>query len=380
MKKIWIGIGIVLIIVLFIGINLYRSAAQTGGSAITDVKVGKLEEKEIAATVMVPGKLKFKNEQSVYYESEKGELDKVEVKPGDKVKKGTVLLTYANEQLKLEQEKNELALEANRLKIEQISDKKKALNNKEKELQKELGEQKAREQIESERSELDMEEKTAQLELKQSLLEEKSLEHQLDRLEVKSDIEGTVISVDQKAASAKSDIQEPVIHIGDTDHLIVEGMLSEYDTLKVKKGQKVTLTSDVIQDLTWKGTVSSVGLVPDQQAETAAAAASTAEQAVQYPLEVKIAGKLPQGKPGFKLIMDIETDKRKAKTLPQKAVKKDGDQYYVYTIRDGKANRVDVKIGETADDQMEIKEGLSGDDQVILNPSDDITDGTDVKA
>ncbi|MED4567851.1 efflux RND transporter periplasmic adaptor subunit, partial [Bacillus atrophaeus] len=48
--------------------------------------------------------------------------------------------------------------------------------------------------------------------------------------------------------------------------------------------------------------------------------------------------------------------------------------------KDGKAQRTEVKVGETTDDLVEIKEGVSKDDQVILNPSDDVADGTDVKA
>lgn len=95
---------------------------------------------------------------------------------------------------------------------------------------------------------------------------------------------------------------------------------------------------------------------------------------------MKIKGNLPEGKPGFKFIMNIETDKRKANTLPSKAVKKEDDQYYVYTVKDGKAKRIDVKIGEVTDDLTEIKEGLTQDDQVILNPSDQVTDGMEVKS
>ncbi len=33
MKKIWIGIGIAVIVAVFIGINIYKSAAPAGGSA-----------------------------------------------------------------------------------------------------------------------------------------------------------------------------------------------------------------------------------------------------------------------------------------------------------------------------------------------------------
>ncbi|MGG7220690.1 efflux RND transporter periplasmic adaptor subunit [Bacillus sp. ATD] len=377
MKKVWIGIGIAVIVALFIGINVYRSAAPTSGSAGKKIQTGSLEEKEISSKVMVPGTLKFSNEQYVFYEADKGTLEDIKVKEGDKVKKGTTLVTYTNEQLSLEKEQNQLTAESNQLQIEQTQEKIKALDNKEKDLAKQVGKKEAEKQIESERTELQMQKKTAEIELKQTELQRQSLASRVSDLEVKSEIEGTVISVNQEAASKKSDIQEPVIHIGNPKDLVVSGKLSEYDTLKVKKGQKVTLTSDVIQDKSWKGTVSAVGLVPDQQES---AAAQGTEQAVQYPLQVKIKGKLPEGKPGFKFIMNIETDKRKANTLPSKAVKKEDDQYYVYTAKDGKAKRVDVKIGEVTDDLTEIKEGLSQDDQVILNPSDQVTDGMEVKS
>lgn len=377
MKKVWIGIGIAVLVALFIGINIYRSAAPASGSAGQKIEAGGLEEKEISSTVMVPGTLQFSNEQYVFYEADKGTLEDIKVKEGDKVKKGTPLVTYTNEQLSLEKEQNRLTAESNRLQIDQIQEKLKALDSKERELEKQVGKKEAEKQIESERTELQMQKKTTEIELKQTELQRQSLANRVSDLEVKSEIEGTVISVNQEAASKKSDIQEPVIHIGNPKDLVVSGKLSEYDTLKVKKGQKVTLTSDVIQDKTWKGTVSAVGLVPDQQDSTAV---QGTEQAVQYPLQVKIKGDLPEGKPGFKFIMNIETDKRKANTLPSKAVKKEDDQYYVYTVKDGKAKRVDVKIGEVTDDLTEIKEGLTQDDQVILNPSDQVTDGMEVKS
>lgn len=238
MKKLWIGIGIAAIVALFIGINIYKSAAQTGGSTAESIKTGKMEEEEIGTTVMVPGTLKFSNEQYVFYEADKGTLADIKVKEGDKVEKGTALISYENEQLNLEKEQNALTAESNQLQIDQINEKKNALNSKEKELTKQLGEKEAKKQIKSERTELEMQEKSAQIELKQSELQKQSLANQVADLEVKSEMEGTVIAVNQEAASKKSDIQEPVIHIGNPKDLIVSGTLSEYDTLKVKKAKK----------------------------------------------------------------------------------------------------------------------------------------------
>ncbi|MDR4379205.1 efflux RND transporter periplasmic adaptor subunit, partial [Bacillus amyloliquefaciens] len=68
-------------------------------------------------------------------------------------------------------------------------------------------------------------------------------------------------------------------------------------------------------------------------------------------------------------IMNIEPDKRISDTLPSSAVKKDGDEHWVFTEKDGKAKRVKVKVGDTANQLTELKEGLSTDDNVILNPA-----------
>lgn len=84
---------------------------------------------------MVPGTLKFSNEQYVFYEADKGTLEDIKVKEGDKVKKGTALVTYTNEQLSLEKEQNQLTSESNRLQIDQIQEKLKALDSKERELE-----------------------------------------------------------------------------------------------------------------------------------------------------------------------------------------------------------------------------------------------------
>lgn len=96
MKKVWIGIGIAVIVALFVGINIYRSAAPTSGAAGQKIQTGSVEENEISSTVMVPGTLKFSNEQYVFYEADKGTLEDIKVKEGDKVKKGTPLVTYTN--------------------------------------------------------------------------------------------------------------------------------------------------------------------------------------------------------------------------------------------------------------------------------------------
>ncbi len=87
------------------------------------------------------------------------------------------------------------------MQIEQVEEKLRALNSKEQDLAKQVGEAEAKKQIESERTDLQLQQKTAEIELKQSDLQKQSLENQVSNLNVKSEMDGTVISVNQEAAS-----------------------------------------------------------------------------------------------------------------------------------------------------------------------------------
>jgi HlyD family secretion protein len=61
-KKIWISIGVVSILALLIGVNVYRAMNK---EEVT-VSTVQLAEREIASNVMVPGTLTFQNEQYIY--------------------------------------------------------------------------------------------------------------------------------------------------------------------------------------------------------------------------------------------------------------------------------------------------------------------------
>ncbi|MGE6631212.1 efflux RND transporter periplasmic adaptor subunit [Bacillus sp. NPDC077027] len=366
MKKIIIGAIVIIAIGLFIGFNIAKNQQRTVSTV--ELKTVQLAEKEIRSTVMTPGTLTFSEEQYVFFEENKGSIKNIEVKEGDKVEPGSALLTYENKELQLEKEQQALAIESSQLKIEQLREQ---LNEKKD------GSSDEPELTSANRNQLEMELKAAELEKKQAELNRQKVQDQIDDLTIYSELKGTIISIHHEATTAnKSDIQQPVIHIGNEKKMVVRGVLSEYDTLKVKKKQKVKITSDVIRGKSWEGVVKQVGLVPDNPSTEN----TSAEQTVQYPVEIEIKGKKPEGKPGFKMIMEIETDKRKALTLPDLAVKKEDDHHYVYVIQKNKLKKIQVELGETTGNQLEVKKGLTTTDQIIANPSEDMHDGMEVNA
>lgn len=83
MKKKWIVIGVVSIIVVLIGFNVWKASATTE----MKVETVTLSEELMKETVMTPGTLQLAQEQNVYYQAEKGEIAEILSKKGIPLKK-----------------------------------------------------------------------------------------------------------------------------------------------------------------------------------------------------------------------------------------------------------------------------------------------------
>jgi HlyD family secretion protein len=369
-KKIIIATGVFALITIMVGVSIYRQAFAKG----PEIDLVKPKMEEISDTIMVPGTLELTEEQVVYLPSPDVEIDKVVVKEGQKVEKGQMLLTLKNPQLNSEMEQIKLSIESGYLKINQIEKQIEQLENKEKELQKQVGKEEAHKQVEGEYDQLEVEKRMANLELKQQLLQKDSLEEQIKELEIKSNIKGTVLDVNDQWDS--SGIREQaVVHVGELEGMAALGLLSEFDALKVKPGQRVTLSSDAVPRRKWSGKVLDVGLVP--QVETSGIQTTTS-QVVQYPVTVEINSKEMNLKPGFQLIMNIETDKKQSLVLPADSIIQKGEAHYVYTVKENVAQLTEVEVGIGSNNLIEVTDGITQRDQVIANPPNILKDGSEV--
>ncbi|MEH7304908.1 efflux RND transporter periplasmic adaptor subunit [Neobacillus drentensis] len=369
-KKTWITLGIISLIIIMISVSVYRQVLAKGPA----VKTTEISEEEISSLLMIPGTVKLPEEQIVYATPDKGEIKKLLVKEGQTVKKGTVLAKLVNPQLELEIEQNKLAVESANLKINQIEKKLEQLEDKEKTLSEQVGKKEAQKQLSPEFDQLEMEKKLADIELKQTELQKDLISTRQEDLEIKSIISGIVLAAKKPAASSMEAANEPIIHIGKLEGMTVSGLLSEYDTLKVSKGQRVLIKSDAVPGKEWQGEITKTAILPEQNQ----ANLQNGSQAVQYPVTVKISGDTTTLKPGFQVIMEIETDKKTAMVLPLDALFDDGDKPYVYLVKDGKTQKQNVKTGITSGKKIEILEGVSKGDKVIVNGPDKLKDGLEV--
>ena len=364
-RKVWITIGIVVIIAGFFGVNFLVNAAENN----VTVEVTTLIEEEITDKVLTQGTLKLAEEQTVYYSPEKGEIAEILVNVGDDIERGTDLLAYENDQLALEQKQNELQQQSGNLQIDD-------LREQHKEIDKQIEEDKENEALQAEHDQIKLQQQQANIELEQLELQKETVQQQINDLNIVSDISGKVVEVNEEAAFTSNQMeQEPLIRIGSLNQLIVEGSISEYDTLNIKDGQTVVLTSDAIPGKSWTGTVSHISYLPN---DTGDMGMDNGTSGVEYPITVTVDDGDIGLKPGFQIIMEITTDEHTANTLPITAVQQAEDVNYVYVVVDGKVERREVEVGTASVESIEIIDGITAEEQVILEPAQNITEGMDV--
>ncbi|MGG1685068.1 efflux RND transporter periplasmic adaptor subunit [Pseudalkalibacillus sp. NRS-1564] len=367
-KKIWIAIAVVLVIVIVVGVNIYRTYADSTAT----VEVEKAIKEEINSTVMTPGTLAMADESTLYQDPAKGEVKEVLVKEGDSVKKGDSVLTYENQDLEMEKEQNDINIESLYLRINSLDKQEKRLNEKKSDLADEAGEE-AAETMEAELDQVEMDKRMANLDLRQALLQQDRLKQKISELEVTSDISGVVLEANDANVPQSTQMEKPLLRIGSMENLIVEGTLSEYDTLNIESGQKVTITTDVLPDEKWEAEVMDVGYLPE------ASGAESNASAVQYPVTVTL--KKPEElnlKPGFQMILEIETESHEALTLPFEAVQQDGEESFVFIVEKGKAVKREIETGSSTTKRIEVTKGISTEEQVIINPPDKLKDNMEV--
>jgi HlyD family secretion protein len=373
-KKIWIAAGIIALVLIMTGITVYRQAFAKGPQVATEL----VKMEEISSTLMIPGTLKMQDEQKVYISPEDGKVKEILVQEGKQVHAGDTLATLENDQLQLEIEQNKLSIESGNLRINQIKNQISNLKEKQTTLAKEIGEKEAKEQLKSDFDQLEMEKKMADLELRQTLLQKETLEGRKGKLNLTSKIDGTVLTLNQASAESSSLAstggQEPFLIIGNLGTLVAEGTLSEYDTLKVAAGQKVTLTSDAVPGQAWDGEIIKIGSLPKDGGLNV----QGDNQAVQYPVTVKVTSEQIPVKPGFQIIMEIRTETKNGLVIPAEALLNEEEKSFVYILDGNIARKTEVEVGLMAGENIEVINGLKEKDEVIIGNLDKITDGLEV--
>ena len=379
--QLYTAIGIASAIVIgAVGILIFRQPSQ---SAVKDETSHIVTAKEgsVASSVLLSGTVTAKNEQYVYFDASKGDLDEILVSVGDKVEEGQALVKYSSADAQAAYDAAERAVAKADRHIEELN---KARENASAapaspQVPTEAGLSEQAQAATSSVSSIDSQISDAKDNRADAVAQLNKAQAQLDDATVLSTLEGTVVEVNRNVSKSPTGNSQVVVHVVSNENLQVKGELSEYNLANLSVGQEVTFTSKVYQDKSWTGKISYISDYPKNNGE-AANAALGGNTGSKYPYTVDVTSDIGELKQGFSVSVEVK-NKSKAILVPLTSVVTENDKNYVWLVDDQKkAKKVEVTLGNADADNQEITSGLTDGAKVISNPTSSLEEGKEVKA
>ncbi|MDF3002490.1 MAG: efflux transporter periplasmic adaptor subunit [Bacillota bacterium] len=197
-----------------------------------------------------------------------------------------------------------------------------------------------------------------------------------DKVNIKSPIAGTVTRVNVNIGRYANDTEnkEPMFVVEDLQNLKMNVRISEFDISKIKVGQKVKITSEMLGEQVVDGVISRIspsGELKDQ---------SSKEMVIPVQIDVNKGNTNLIAGVTAKATIEIEK-KSNVLSVPIDAILEDPNtgEIFVMILEGTKLKKTAVELGLEGDFNVEVTSAaLSEGDQVVLNPTFDMTDGMEV--
>lgn len=379
--QLYTAIGVASAIVIgAAGILIFRQPSQSAVKEETS-HIVTAKEGSVASSVLLSGTVTAKNEQYVYFDASKGDLDEILVSVGDKVEEGQALVKYSSADAQAAYDAANRAVAKADRHIEELN---KARENASAtpaspQVPTEAGLPEQAQVATSSVSSIDSQISDAKDNRADAVAQLNKAQAQLDAATVLSTLEGTVVEVNRNVSKSPTGNSQVVVHVVSNENLQVKGELSEYNLANLSVGQEVTFTSKVYQDKSWTGKISYISDYPKNNGE-AANAALGGNTGSKYPYTVDVTSDIGELKQGFSVSVEVK-NKSKAILVPLTSVVTENDKNYVWVVDDQKkAKKVEVTLGNADADNQEITSGVTDGAKVISNPTSSLEEGKEVKA
>lgn len=336
------------------------------------IQVQKVREGSVASSVLLSGNIAATNEQYVYYDSTKGDLDSVLVNVGDKVTAGQALVQYKSVEAQAAYDTAVRALNKIDRQIYDLKTYGTTIETTGDAATDDKTTASAQRSVDSQLKDLQDNRADAEANVNKA-------QAQLNATTVTSANDGTVVEVNRDVSKSTTGANQTLVHIVNNGNLQVKGELSEYNLANLSVGQEVTMTSKVYPDKKWTGKISYISNYPKDNQNTAAASAGNASSGAKYPYTVDITSEIGDLKQGFSINIEVK-NKTRGILVPVSSIVSESNKSYIWTIEKGTVKKVQVTLGNADAKHQEISSGLTKDSKVITNPTDSLKDGQEVKS
>ena len=369
--------------VLVVGAAAVLLLRQPNQAAAKDetAKIVLAKEGSVASSVLLSGSVTAQNEQYIYYDASKGDLDEVLVSVGDQVSEGQALVKYSSTEAQAAYDAASRAVAKANRHINELNESRNTAaatsSLPQAGLEGATGQAPAQSSgsataaIDSQISDARDVRADAEAQLEKA-------QAQLNAATVLSTVEGTVVEVNRNVSKSPTGNSQVLVHIVSNDNLQVKGELSEYNLANLSVGQEVTFTSKVYPDKTWNGKISYISNYPKNNSEASSSLAAS-NTGSKYPYTVDVTSEIGGLKQGFTVSVEVKSTS-KALIVPITSVVMEEDKNYVWILDENqKAKKVEVGLGNADAENQEITSGLTDGAKVISNPTASLQEGKEVK-
>jgi HlyD family secretion protein len=430
-KKILIAVGVVVILGAIVFANL-KFKRQEG----TAVNVEAVQKRDLQAIVSASGKIQPQRLVNISADT-MGRVTDLKVEEGQRVKKGDFLLQIDPRNLTTAYNQTTASLAASRSTMEQLRVAIDGTKTSLKQAQDFLARQQqlykqgltpketldnAENSVKVRQSELASQERqieTQRLRMQQEQAGVENAKLNLSKVRIESPITGIITrrnieEGETVVIGTMNNAGTVLLTVADMADIEAQVEVDETDIPNVAIGQKAKITIDARPGKSFAGHVVEIGNSPIQ-----AAGSSSASQATNFLVKVKVDEEIPEVRPGFTCTAEITTATRQqalgvpiqATTVREMVVDKEGNIVRdeakagkgrpggvqaqelkpgqerkelegVFVAKDNKAVFTPVKTGIAGEKYFEVLSGVSAGDQVIIGPFSsvrELKDGVAIK-
>lgn len=160
--------------------------------------------------------------------------------------------------------------------------------------------------------------------------------------------------------------RQAVINLPNLDQMKVDARIHESRISRIAVGQPVEIFVDAVEDVSFRGVLDTVSAVP-------VPGSWPNTDLKEYEAAIRITDgndMVRKLKPGMTAEIRIIVDDREEDVLqiPVQSALSVAGKYFTYVITNGKSERRELKVGDANDEYIEILDGVSAGESVVMNP------------
>ena len=174
-----------------------------------------------------------------------------------------------------------------------------------------------------------------------------------------------VVGLVDVSVGAYLNIGDSIATLDATDRMELTFSIPERYLGKVTQGQVLTARTAAFPDRDFGGTLAELGTRINELSRS-------------LPVKAMIDNSEGRLRPGQFMSVSLTLQEREALVIPEQAVLLQGSKAFVFVANEGEARRIEVGLGSREPGLVEITEGISAEDSVIITGQDRLSSGDKV--